>query len=217
MNTTQHNPQKKADVCIIWLHGLGADASDMAGLAQQSSLAKLSCKHIFLDAPVRPVTINNGMQMRAWYDILDVRLNSREDEEGIKASQKQINAAIEEQIKAGFDSSQIILAGFSQGGAMALYVGLTYPQKLGGIMALSAYLPLATKVQIEQDRSTPLFFAFGSFDQVVIPYWTRETSLWFEHNGFTRVSNHEYPMEHTICMQEIDDMTKWLSTIMGDK
>ena len=200
-------PLEKA--CIIWLHGLGADASDMAGLAAQMRIPAASCKHVFLDAPFRAITINNGMRMRAWYDIVGDKLTDREDEQGISEAQQQILTAVDEQIVAGFDSKQIFLAGFSQGGAMALYTALHQPKPLAGVVMLSAYLPLARQASALMPKDTPLFMACGRFDPLVLPKWTQETLNWIKNHGYHKVSWYEYSMQHTICHEEIADLSCW--------
>jgi phospholipase/carboxylesterase len=201
-------PPEKA--CIIWLHGLGADSSDMVGLAGQLRVPAGSCKSVFLDAPIRPVSINNGMRMRAWYDIVGSELTDREDEPGICQSQQQIMTAVDEQIAAGFTAQQIFLAGFSQGGAMALYSALQQKNALGGVIVLSAYLPLARQACALLAKKTPLFLACGRFDPIVLPGWTQETLKWLEAHGYTNVAWHEYAMQHAICHEEMADLSCWL-------
>lgn len=213
LNNYLKDPEQPALGCVIWLHGLGADASDMAGLAEQSSMAELPLRHVFMNAPIRPVTINGGMPMPAWYDILGMTLMDREDRTGITQSQTQINAVINEQISAGFEPEKIILAGFSQGGAMALYTSLSWNKPLGGVIALSAYLPLALELQPVLSKQTPVFIGSGSFDPIVQPAWTRQSVQWLQAKGFEQLSIKEYPMEHTICPNEIRDVTNWLNAI----
>ncbi|NSL18412.1 dienelactone hydrolase family protein [Tatlockia micdadei] len=202
-------PQQQAHSCIIWMHGLGADASDMAGLAEQLRLDDLSLRHVFLDAPIRPVTLNNGMAMRAWYDIMGMKLTDREDSEGIQQSAKFIHEVIDSQIKDGFSSEQIYLAGFSQGGAMALYTALHMPTALAGVIALSAYLPLADKCRTDLTKTTPIFMAGGQYDPIVLPIWTKQTAEWLSAAGY-QVSMHNYLMEHSVCAEEINDLSHWL-------
>jgi len=215
LNVYSQDPQQNAKACVIWMHGLGADASDMAGLAKHPALARLPVRHVFIDAPVRPVTINGGMSMRAWYDIVGVTLNDREDEVGIKQSQLSINQVIAEQIKtAGFRSDQIVLAGFSQGGAMALYSALHSPLPLAGVIALSAYLPLARVCQPTLPLQTPFFMGSGLYDPIVLPQWTKQCAQWLHLQGFTQITSTEYAMEHSICPDEIRDVTHWLSELV---
>lgn len=208
MYVKETEPSPKA--CVIWLHGLGADASDMAGLAQQLPLSGVGIRHVFADAPVRSVTLNGGMPMRAWYDILGMKLTDREDKEGIEDSEARISQIVQEQIKEGFSSRQIFLAGFSQGGAMALFTALQMAEPLAGVIALSAYLPLLPSVRIQQPTQLPLFIAGGKFDPLVLPLWTRATADWLQSRGFAQLSWHQYDMEHSVCMEEIEDMASWL-------
>lgn len=209
-------PSEKA--CIIWLHGLGADSSDMAGLAAQLRIPAASFKHIFLDAPFRAITINNGMRMRAWYDIVGDKLTDREDEQGIHEAEQQILTAVNEQIVAGFTSQQIFLAGFSQGGAMALYTALNYSKPIAGVVVLSGYLPLAREARALMPKDTPLFMACGRFDPLVLPQWTQETQNWVINHGYNKVDWYEYSMQHTICHEEIADLSCWfLAQLEGIK
>lgn len=210
MNVYIKEPQQKAQACVIWLHGLGADAQDMAGLATQLPVT-VAIRHVFLDAPVRPVTINNRMPMRAWYDIVGAKLTDREDQEGILQSEAMICEVIEGQLAEGFISQQIFLAGFSQGGAMALFTGLQMTNPIAGVIALSSYLPLATLCKICLDKQTPIFAAGGLYDPVVLPAWTKQSVEILKNQGFHQVSWHEYPMEHAICAEEITDIAQWLN------
>jgi len=194
------------------MHGLGADASDMAGLAEQLSLNEVAVRHVFMDAPVRPVTLNNGMLMRAWYDIIGMQLTDREDKEGILGSQLLIQEVIDTQIKEGFSAKQIFLAGFSQGGAVALYTALQRTVALGGVIALSAYLPLAIDCQAALPKDTPVFIAYGQYDPIVLPIWTKQSADWLVAKGYNQVTLHNYLMEHAICAEEINDLSNWLTT-----
>ncbi|KTD45665.1 phospholipase/carboxylesterase [Legionella rubrilucens] len=204
------DPKHPAQACVIWMHGLGADANDMVGLAEQLQVNELMLRHVFLDAPVRPITINSGMVMRAWYDILAMDFAAREDKEGILTSEKMIIAAVEQQLATGFTSEQIYLAGFSQGGAMALHTALRMTRPLAGVISLSAYLPLAKECEPQLPGTTPLFLAYGTYDPIVWPLWTKETIKWLDQKGFSAISAHEYPMEHSVCANEIVDLSQWL-------
>lgn len=210
MNVYMKEPQKKAQACVIWMHGLGADAQDMRGLADQLMLT-VDIRHVFIDAPVRPVTLNSGMLMRAWYDIVGMKLTDREDRDGIVQSEAMILDVINRQIADGFSSDQIFLAGFSQGGAMALFTGLRSTTPLAGLVVLSAYLPLATDCKATLAPSTPVFIAGGTFDPLVLPNWTKQSFDWLQAHDFDKVSWHEYPMEHSICMDEIRDLASWFN------
>jgi phospholipase/carboxylesterase len=203
--------QGNASACVIWMHGLGSEASDMAGLAESLLVKDVNIRHLFMDAPMRPVTINGNMVMRAWYDIVGVELTDRVDAEGIKQSDALIRKAIDSQLNDGFDSTHIFLAGFSQGGAMALHTALHYEQRLGGVIALSAYLPLGLKSQATLDRQTPFFLGLGQFDTLVLPQWTKISKDWLSMQGYNKVAYHQYPMEHSICFEEIQDLSLWLT------
>lgn len=206
-------PKPQATLCAIWMHGLGADASDMIGLVERLSLEEVGIRHIFIDAPMRAVTLNNGMSMRAWYDIQGIKLTDREDEAGILQSQAIIQEVISEQEKAGFSPEKIILGGFSQGGAMALYIALNSLEILAGVVSLSAYLPLATTCQAHLAKQVPLFIARGQYDPLVLPNWTQQTESWLRAAGYNKLTSKSYLMEHAICSEEIDDLAAWLTCL----
>lgn len=211
LNVRLKEPSSPAKACVIWMHGLGADAADMAGLAEYPLLANLPVRHVFIDAPVRPVTLNGGMSMRAWYDIIDTTLTGREDKPGVTQSHQHILAVIDAQLAAGFRGEQIILAGFSQGGAMALYTALHCELPLGGVIALSSYLPLASDCQPVLAKTTPIFLALGQYDPMVLPDWTRKSERYLLDSGYDQLTSRQYPMEHAICLDEIEDIAAWLS------
>jgi phospholipase/carboxylesterase len=202
----------KALGCIIWLHGLGGNGADMLDLAKQTSLAALPLRHVFVDAPVRPITLNNGINMQAWYDILGFKLSDREDRAGILTSKEQVIAVINHQIDAGFSANQIFLAGFSQGGAMALYTALHCGLPLKGVVALSSYLPLALECQAMLSKDTPIFIGAGQYDTVVLPSWTKLCEQWLTTQGYHQLSYHQYSMEHSVCPEELADLTAWFLT-----
>jgi phospholipase/carboxylesterase len=204
-------PEAPAQASVIWMHGLGADASDMMGLADQLTLPETALRHVFINAPVRPVTLNNGMVMPAWYDILGMELVDRQDKKGIEESELIIRKVVDEQFNNGFSYNQIFLAGFSQGGAMALHTALQITERLGGVIALSAYLPLAEHRRPQLNKQTPFFIGYGRTDPLVLPKWVEMSKDWLLNNGYTSVTSYQYPMEHSICMQEIRDMSLWLS------
>lgn len=211
LNVFIKEPLLPAQACVIWMHGLGADAQDMAHLAEELHLTA-PIRHVFVDAPVRPVTLNNGMSMRAWYDILSLNRSEREDKEGIKTSEVLIRDVIAQQLDKGFTSKQLFLAGFSQGGAMALYTGLHTDTPLGGVIALSSYLPLASECNMVLDPSTPVFIAGGSYDPVVRIEWSKLSAEKLREKNFQKITWREYPMEHNICMEEVKDLSSWLDT-----
>ncbi|HHF7346524.1 TPA: alpha/beta hydrolase [Legionella feeleii] len=217
LNVYVKEPTQQAKACMIWMHGLGADSSDMMGLVEQLPLGDVALRHVFIDAPVRPVTINNGMSMRAWYNILGMQLTDREDQEGILASQNYIRQIVDAQIDQGFSTNQIMLAGFSQGGAMALYTALNLTTPLAGVVALSAYLLLATQCKPVLAKNTPLFLAGGQYDSIVSPVWTKQTAAWLTATGYKNLTFNEYPMDHAICAEEIADLARWIRTqVKGD-
>lgn len=199
-----------AVACLIWMHGLGADANDMVALADQLILKGIAVRHVFMDAPMRSVTLNGGMVMRAWYDIVGMDWHARADEVGIKHSEQLIREVIDAQVKEGFSLSQMYLVGFSQGGAMALHTSL-HLSVLGGVIALSAYLPLNKSIQVVLDKQTPFFIAAGQYDSLVKPEWTRASRDWLLANQYQQVAFHQYPMDHAICMEEIKDLSIWLA------
>ncbi|MDR3503540.1 MAG: alpha/beta hydrolase-fold protein [Legionella sp.] len=203
-------PQAPAQACVIWMHGLGADASDMVGLADQLVAGDVALRHVFINAPMRPVTLNNGMVMPAWYDILGMELVDRQDKAGIEQSETLIREVMDAQLRDGFAIEQLFLAGFSQGGAMALHTALHTPGRLGGVIALSAYLPLADHTRPKLDKHTPVFMGSGQFDPLVLPKWVEMSKDWLLNNGYTYLSDHKYPMEHSVCMDEIRDISLWL-------
>ncbi len=203
---------KQPQYSIIWLHGLGADGEDFVPIADELVLPA-AVRYIFPHAPMRPVTINGGFVMRAWYDIAGRGLAAQQDREGICASQSFVEALIAHEVAQGIVPHKIFLAGFSQGGAIALHTALRQARSLGGVLALSAYLPLAEEVPrelLEQTKATPVFMAHGRNDPVV-PYalgvTSRDALIGFGY----RVEWHEYVMEHSVCEEELRDIQAWLT------
>lgn len=197
---------------IIWLHGLGADGQDFVPVAGELNLP-VAIRYIFPHAPQRPVTINGGFVMRAWYDIAHPSIDAQQDEEGIYDSQAAVEALIAQEVARGIAPGNIFLAGFSQGGAIALHTALRQTVPLGGVLALSTYLPLVENAIDEASvhaRQTPIFMAHGRSDPVV-PYAlgaaSRDTLL---KMGYT-VEWHEYGMPHSVCQEELLDIEAWLS------
>jgi len=197
---------------VIWMHGLGADGHDFEPIVPELGLpGTLQVRFIFPNAPVRPVTLNMGMAMRAWYDIIEIG-GGREDGEGLRASQAAIEQLIAAEVARGIPASRIVLAGFSQGGAIAFQTGLRHPQRLAGIMALSTYLPLAGTVEDERsaaNRDLPVFMAHGSVDPVISISRAQQSRKMLEALGYP-LEWHEYPMPHSVCPQEITDISDWL-------
>lgn len=196
--------------CIIWLHGLGADAENMMSVAEALPPTDIAFRHVFMDAPIRPVTLNNHMPMRAWYDVTGLKLTDREDRNGILHSEKMVQDVISSQIAEGLSANQIFIAGFSQGGALALFVGLRTTLRLGGVISLSAYLPLVSECNQTPIKSLPTFIAMGEHDPIVLPSWTRQSYDWLVDNQYENVTWKQYPMQHTICIEEIKDISCWL-------
>jgi phospholipase/carboxylesterase len=198
---------------VIWLHGLGADGNDFAPIASQLELGDCPpIRFIFPHAPVMPVTINGGYQMRAWYDIAEVDLVRREDAPGIRQSQAQIEALIAHENKRGVASNRILLAGFSQGCAMALYTGLRHPEALAGLLCLSGYLPLADTLAAERhpaNQSTPIFLAHGEFDHVVPMARASASRDLLIKLGYD-IDWHSYPMDHSVAEEEIDHIAAFV-------
>jgi phospholipase/carboxylesterase len=205
---------------VIWMHGLGADGNDFVPIVPELRLGTApAVRFIFPHAPMQPVTLNNGYVMRAWYDVSpgDLEGNSRKaDEAGVRQSQQAIEQLIEGEIKRGIAAARIVIAGFSQGGAIALQTALRYPQRLAGVMALSTYLPLAEHLPQEAavaNAATPLFIAHGTQDPVVPYAMGRKSAALLEQLGY-RVAWHEYPMPHSVCAEEIADISDWLREVL---
>lgn len=212
------------DGSVIWLHGLGADGHDFESIVPELRLAgELSLRFVFPHAPARPVTINNGMSMRAWYDIFSLDRGGPQDEAGIRDSSDLLLQLIADQVNRGIRKDRIVLAGFSQGGAIAIHTALRYEEPLGGLMALSTYLPLSNFFAAEvvnneesQTRDLPVFMAHGSFDPVVPMQLGEHSARAIETAGFA-VAWREYPMAHTVCPQEIVDIREWLMSVFAGR
>ena len=201
---------------IIWLHGLGADGSDFAPLVPQLSLPdSFGIRFIFPNAPSIPVSINNGFVMPAWYDIKEVDIDRHVDEEQLKQSAAGVHALIDREIERGVDSSRIIVAGFSQGGAVSYEAGLTYPKPLAGIMALSTYFATATSIKVNPiQNSMPILICHGSMDPVVSEALGLKSAATLKNLGLVPEYN-SYPMEHSLCPQQIMDIAAWMSRILS--
>jgi len=201
---------------IIWMHGLGADGHDFEPLVPELIAGGMpALRFVFPHAPVRPVTINNGYQMRAWYDIIGIDRRSTEDFAGIQASADAIRQLIRTENSRGVASSRIALAGFSQGGAMALHVATRYPEKLAGVIALSCYLPLAKDFATQRtaaNLATPVFMAHGTQDPVVPFTLGDESRRILEGTGY-HVQWHTYPMPHSLCEPEVADIRGFLGRV----
>lgn len=210
-------PPETATAAVIWLHGLGADGNDFGPIIPElGEAATRTVRYVFPHAPRIPVTINAGMVMRAWYDIADTDLSNRADESGVRASARILEDLIEQELGKGLASTRILLAGFSQGGAIALHTGLRYAKPLAGILALSTYLPLeeaARDERHEANHDIPIFLAHGSQDPV-IPLALSEHSRRFLAALGYQVECHTYPMPHAVCAEEVRDIAVWLERIL---
>ena len=199
---------------IIWLHGLGADGHDFEPVVQMLNLPHI--KFILPHAPYRPVTLNNGYEMRAWYDIFGLQSDSQQDEVGINSMQATMDAMIEAEIARGIPSQRILLAGFSQGGAMALHTATRFNQPLAGVLALSTYLPLKQQLQQAQhpaNQHCPIWMAHGRHDSVITLPIAQSSRQTLEAAGYA-VEWHEYDMAHSVCEAEIDDIRQFLLRVL---
>ncbi len=198
---------------IIWLHGLGADGNDFAPIVPELvDRAWPALRFVFPHAPVRPITINNGLPMRAWYDIHGAQIADKQDEAGIRASIVQLDELIAREAERGIAAENVILAGFSQGGAIVLAGGVRHAARLGGIVALSTYLPISAKTASERSAANaglPIFFGHGSLDNVVPQVLGEHSRDALKALGYA-VQWHSYPMAHSVCMEEIVDLRAWL-------
>lgn len=213
---------------VIWMHGLGADGYDFVDIIPELQLPRtLGVRFIFPHAPQRPVTINGGYVMRAWYDLLSPDISGagsgsgsdpgNEDAAGIRASEQAIHALVQREINKGIPASRIVLAGFSQGGAIALHTGLRYPQRLAGILGLSAYLPLASNLRAEQhpaNAETPILMLHGYDDTVITIEEAEGACAVLKECGYA-VEWRAYPMAHSLCPQEIYDIGVWLRRVLA--
>lgn len=203
---------------VIWLHGLGADGHDFAPIVPELGLpSSLSIRFIFPHAPAMPVTINGGYVMPAWYDVRSQDLRLEEDSDGIRASQRAVETLIQRELSRGIEASHIVLAGFSQGGAIALHTGLRYRASLAGVLALSTYLPLPHSLTAEASPSNatvPIFMAHGMADNVIPCEQGSAARDFLLERGYV-VEWHEYPMAHSVCAQEIADIGAWLAKALA--
>lgn len=208
--TTGQNPVGS----IIWLHGLGADGHDFEAIVPELRLpADLPLRFVFPHAPVQPVTINGGMAMRSWYDILSFDSVGRADRDGVLKSSEILEALIAREVERGIDANKIVVAGFSQGGAVAIHTALQTGHRIAGLMALSTYMALPDDaVNAVCRKDLPIFMAHGSFDPVLRMDWGRASADKLIENGYS-VDWHEYPMAHAVCPQEIADISRWLSDV----
>ncbi len=212
------NPAAAPRASIIWLHGLGADGNDFAPLIPQLGIVEpLGVRVVLPHAPRQPVTINNGMVMRAWYDITGTDFRSRQDDAGIRNSAALLQDLITREVERGIPAERIVLAGFSQGGAIVLHTGLRCPQRLGGVLVLSAYLPLAESLAAErsaENTRVPIMQAHGQQDPVVPIAWALQTRDQLQALDY-QVDWRTYPMQHAVCPDEVADIRQWLFGVLG--
>jgi phospholipase/carboxylesterase len=213
LETVEADPGTAADAAVVLMHGLGADGHDFESLVPELRLpVSPSVRWVFPHAPVRPVTINGGHRMRAWYDIVALDRGAAEDDRGIRQSAEAIGALVRRERSRGIPADRIVLAGFSQGGAMALFTALRWPERLGGVAALSCYLPLAAALPAEAhpaNAAVPVFMAHGTMDPIV-PSALGEGSRDLLRSRGYEVEWRTYPMPHSVCAPEVDDLRAWL-------
>ncbi len=218
LETIELHPAGDAVASVIILHGLGADGTDFLPMCDQLDLAAIGpVRYLLPRAPVRPVTINGGHRMRAWYDVLGTQLDKREDETGLRATMRQVQTLIDREVARGVTARRIVLGGFSQGCAMTLLAGLRYPQRLAGLLGMSGYLPLAASTAADRhaaNADVPVFLAHGQRDGVIgldRAVASRDALAKLDYP----VDWHEYPMEHSVCMEEVEDINAWLLRVLA--
>jgi phospholipase/carboxylesterase len=213
LETVELEPGGPADSAVLWMHGLGADGHDFEALVPQLRLPEAKAvRFVFPHAPIRPVTINGGHRMRAWYDVASFDRRVPQDAAGIRESAESLGALVRRERERGIRSDRIVVAGFSQGGAMALQLGLRWPERLAGILALSTWLPLADTLEAEAhpaNAAVPVLMAHGSFDPI-IPIPAGEASRDALRARGYHVDWRSYPMPHSVCGEEVEDIRQWL-------
>jgi len=206
------------DAAVVWMHGLGADGHDFEPIVPELRLpATTRIRFIFPHAPLRPVTINQGHVMRAWYDIRALAGVRREDEAGVRQSARQVEALLARERQRGIAPGRIVVAGFSQGGAMALHVGLRHPDRLAGILALSCYLPIANTLDTElspANRDVPIFWAHGLHDPMIPQAMAEQGRAQLGELGY-QIDWHQYPIPHSVSAEEIADVARWLTRVLA--
>ena len=210
LETVEHETGSGSLWSVIWLHGLGADGNDFEPIIPALNLTE-SVRFIFPHAPIRPVTINGNFPMRAWYDIFSLERGRSEDQQGIQASSSEVLRLIEKEVQRGVPTTRIFHVGFSQGAAMALYTGLSCKEPLAGIIALSGYLPMAETLSSRKSKSNqtvPIFMAHGLMDPTVPESYGRKSKDILKADGY-KVDWNTYPMDHSICDEEITDISQW--------
>lgn len=217
LKTVELQTDPNPTVSVIWMHGLGADGNDFVPIVKELDLTGCpGIRFVFPHAPMLPVTINGGRMMPAWFDIWSTEFGRDDDEKTLRDSQADINALIEREKERGIAADKILLAGFSQGCAMTLQTGLRHPEKLGGLICLSGYLPLENSFEAERseaNKATPIYYGHGIGDQV-IPITRAQHSLALLQKLGYDVEWHEYNMPHSVCMEEINDISSFLQRIL---
>ena len=217
LETLELETGPRPTAAVIWLHGLGADGYDFEPIVPELDLpAAPAVRFVFPHAPMRPITINGGAVMRGWYDVMSLEGVRREDDAGVRASQASVDELIARELARGVPAARLILAGFSQGGAIALQTGLRHPERLAGIMALSTYLPLAATLAAEASaasRDVPIFMAHGR-DDSLIPIERATSSRETLRAAGYKLEWHDYAMEHAVCREEIEDIAAWLRRVL---
>jgi phospholipase/carboxylesterase len=203
---------EKPNAVIIWMHGLGADGHDFADIIPELELPQGSAvRFIFPHAPIMPISINGGYEMRAWYDISDINLEKNPDIEGIEENYKLVAELIDAEIEKGINSEKILLIGFSQGGVMALHTATRYPKKLAGAASLSSYFPTAETMPMNGiNAKIPVFFGHGNYDNVVPPNLSQKAFEFLKSNG-NPAERHTYNMMHSVCVEELKILGKWIA------
>ncbi len=206
------------DAAVVWMHGLGADGHDFEPIVPELRLpATTRIRFVFPHAPLRPVTINQGHVMRAWYDVRALAGVRREDEAGVRQSARQVEALLARERQRGIAPRRLVIAGFSQGGAMALHVGLRHPDRLAGILALSCYLPLAVTLDAElspANRDVPIFWAHGVHDPMIPQAMAEQGRAQLAQLGY-QIDWHQYPIPHSVSAEEIADVARWLARVLA--
>lgn len=216
LSCVELEPRRPATASVVWLHGLGADGHDFEPIVPELGLPDtLAVRFVFPHAPSLPVTINNGFRMPAWYDIVDTDLSRRADRAGLLASAAQVAALLDRERERGIASERIVLAGFSQGGAVALQLALTYPHRLAGLLALSTYFATGEDVEpVAANRDLPIEVHHGLFDPLVPELMGRLTIDRLRDLGYAPTYR-TYPMEHAVCAEQIADIGRWLHQRLG--
>lgn len=211
LDVITHEPTQTADAVIIWLHGLGASGNDFVPMTEHLQFPNANIRFLFPNAPQLPVTINQGMVMPAWYDITDISIDRTIDSKQLRTSAAEIHQLIDQQIQQGIDSERIIIAGFSQGGAVGYEAALTYPKPLGGLMAHSTYFATAADIDAATaNQRLPLLIQHGTQDPVVPESLGRKAADDLTARGYA-VTYQTYPMPHSLCLEQVQDMKQWLA------